>query len=340
SQMEALAEGFVLAYVAMTRAEYKLYLSWDFASASEFSALGYLLQDPGQVQAQLKAKMGWGEEVSCPPDKMHQSIEELCTNYTELFTLEDVSLQTDENQLQLPNADPEHYDLRARRFKRQRPLNTSFHISSFSSLSSRMKDDPDLPDYDQYAESNVVPFTDAEANSEQTIFSFPKGPQPGTCIHNIFEELDFSDPGKAGRLVEENLRISGIDTDWKPVVSQMLETVAEKPLLAGRSDLRLSAIKPEHQLAEMEFYYRNDNISSQKLVSIIRGQSGRSRGSISTAAAGFLKGFIDLTFKFDGKYYILDYKTNYLGDSPADYSLPKLRQEMHTTLYDLQYHIY
>src|SRR5699024_6472788 len=130
------------------------------------------------------------------------------------------------------------------------------------------------------------------------------------------------------------------DTEWKPVVSQMLETVAEKPLLTGKSDLRLSAIKPEHQLAEMEFYYRNDDISSQKLLSIIRSQSGGSPGPGSTAAAGFLKGFIDLTFKFDGKYYILDYKTNYLGDSLADYSLPKLRQEMHTTLYDLQYHIY
>src|SRR5699024_4513705 len=220
SQREALAEDLRLAYVAMTRAEYKLYLSWDFASASEFAALGYLLQDPGQVQAQLKAKMGWGEEVSCSPDKMHQSIEELCTNYPDLFALEEVSLQTDENQLQLTSADSEHYDLRARRFKRQRPLNTSFHISSFSSLSSRMKDDPDLPDYDQYAENKVVSFTETEANSEQTIFSFPKGPQPGTCIHNIFEELDFSAPGKAGRLIEEKLRASGIDTEWKPVVSQ------------------------------------------------------------------------------------------------------------------------
>src|SRR5699024_4850873 len=228
---------------------------------------------------------GWGEEVSCSPDKMHQSIEELCTNYPDLFALEEVSLQTDENQLQLTSADSEHYDLRARRFKRQRPLNTSFHISSFSSLSSRMKDDPDLPDYDQYAENKVVSFTETEANSEQTIFSFPKGPQPGTCIHNIFEELDFSAPGTAGRFIEEKLRASGIDTEWMPVVSQMLVTDAAKQLPTGKSDLRLSAIKPEHQLAEMVFYYRNDDISSQKLLSIIRSQSGGSPGPGSTAAA-------------------------------------------------------
>src|SRR5699024_6421300 len=169
-------------------AEYKLYLSWDFASASEFSALGYLLQEPEQVQALLKAKVGWGEKVAYSPDEMHQAIEELCTDYPELFALEDVSLQTGEKQLQLTNADSKHYDLQARRFKRQRPLNTSFHISSFSSLSSRMKDDPDLPDYDQYAENKVVSFTETKANSEQTIFSFPKGPQPGTCIHNIIDE--------------------------------------------------------------------------------------------------------------------------------------------------------
>src|SRR5699024_1613367 len=181
-------------------AEYKLYLSWDFASASEFSALGYLLQEPEQVQALLKAKVGWGEKVAYSPDEMHQAIEELCTDYPELFALEDVSLQTGEKQLQLTNADSKHYELQARRFKRQRPLNSSFHISSFSSLSSRMKDDPELADFDQSAESKVVPFTDAEANSEQTIFSLPKCSQPETCIHNIFEELHFSDPGKAGRL--------------------------------------------------------------------------------------------------------------------------------------------
>ena len=34
---------------------------------------------------------------------------------------------------------------------------------------------------------------------------------------------------------------------------------------------------------------------------------------------GFLKGFIDLVFEHDGRYFILDWKSNHLGDTPAHY---------------------
>src|SRR5699024_11690412 len=55
---------------------------------------------------------------------------------------------------------------------------------------------------------------------------------------------------------------------------------------------------------------------------------------------GFLKGFIDLTFEFNGKFYLLDYKSNYLGDTLGDYDAAALHDEMRFSTYDLQYHIY
>ena len=55
---------------------------------------------------------------------------------------------------------------------------------------------------------------------------------------------------------------------------------------------------------------------------------------------GYIKGIIDLTFKINNKVYILDYKTNYLGQSIKDYSPENLKKIMKQEQYDLQYKIY
>src|SRR5699024_5495396 len=123
----------------------------------------------------------------CSADEMHNAIGELCTNHPDLFSLAEETERADKNQLSLSGIDQQQPELQARAFNRNTPLSTTYHISSFSSLSSRMKDDPDLPDYDQYFGNEEDIFSDAAADDERSIFSFPKGPQPGTCIHNIFE---------------------------------------------------------------------------------------------------------------------------------------------------------
>jgi exodeoxyribonuclease V beta subunit len=55
---------------------------------------------------------------------------------------------------------------------------------------------------------------------------------------------------------------------------------------------------------------------------------------------GFMKGFIDMVFEFKGKYYLLDWKSNYLGKKTADYHRTKLDETMRSRYYFLQYHIY
>jgi len=53
-----------------------------------------------------------------------------------------------------------------------------------------------------------------------------------------------------------------------------------------------------------------------------------------------MTGFIDVIARQDGRYYILDYKSNYLGDAPEDYHPDRLEHEMIANSYDLQYHLY
>jgi exodeoxyribonuclease V beta subunit len=55
---------------------------------------------------------------------------------------------------------------------------------------------------------------------------------------------------------------------------------------------------------------------------------------------GYMKGYIDLVFRFDGKYYLADYKSNWLGDEPQSYEQNQLMQAMADAHYYLQYLIY
>ncbi|WP_372637757.1 exodeoxyribonuclease V subunit beta [Fodinibius sp.] len=343
TRREELAENMRLAYVAMTRAEHCLYLTWMCANASEFSSLGYLLQDPEQVENLLKAKVGYGEKVEGSADEINRAIGNLCEEYPDLFTLQREPGMSggggEGEQLELLAKGPPSPVLRARSFERTDSLASRYRVSSFSSLSSWMDDDPDMPDYDQFlaVDAGEGEMPTAE---ELTMFNFPKGPQPGTCLHHIFEEVDFVTLDHVGTAIENSFAMHGIDPQWKAVALQMLETVVHKPLLPGGGGLKLSALTPSELIPEMEFYYENKAIETRKLLAIIRKEDDGGPPARGEAAAGFLKGFIDLTFQYEGKFYILDYKSNYLGDTYSDYGQSSLRHEMREASYDLQYHIY
>jgi exodeoxyribonuclease V beta subunit len=55
---------------------------------------------------------------------------------------------------------------------------------------------------------------------------------------------------------------------------------------------------------------------------------------------GYLRGFIDLVFEHQGRWFVLDWKSNHLGDSPADYSDAGLQRAMAHHGYHLQALIY
>ncbi|SHE32580.1 DNA helicase/exodeoxyribonuclease V, beta subunit [Fodinibius roseus] len=339
---EELAENMRLAYVAMTRAEHCLYLTWAFANASEFSSLGYLLRDPEQVESLLKAKVSSGEKGDgVDDDEVGRAIGKLCEEYPDLFTLQKkpgTSGAGGEQLELLATGDPSPV-FRARSFGRTDSLASRYRVSSFSSLSSWMDDDPDVPDYDQFLDGDAGE-TEAPAGGALTMFSFPKGPQPGTCLHHIFEEVNFVTLDQAGTAIENSLALHGIDQQWKSVALQMLETVVQKPLLPADGGLKLSALAPSDLIPEMEFYYDHEHIETREMLAIIRKEHDGRPPARGAAAPGFMKGFIDLTFQYEGKFYILDYKSNYLGDTCSDYDQASMQHEMREAFYDLQYHIY
>jgi exodeoxyribonuclease V beta subunit len=71
-----------------------------------------------------------------------------------------------------------------------------------------------------------------------------------------------------------------------------------------------------------------------------RGEGRRVATLDFSTMTGLMKGFIDLIFEHDGRFYVLDYKSNYLGSRYEDYQMESLIMAMDDHHYDLQYLIY
>jgi exodeoxyribonuclease V beta subunit len=75
------------------------------------------------------------------------------------------------------------------------------------------------------------------------------------------------------------------------------------------------------------------------------GQNGRDVSLVSrrlhfSPARGFMRGFMDLVFCWGGRYYLVDWKSNHLGDRVSDYGPVTLSGVMRDNYYVLQYHLY
>jgi exodeoxyribonuclease V beta subunit len=68
---------------------------------------------------------------------------------------------------------------------------------------------------------------------------------------------------------------------------------------------------------------------------------GKPRPSVERSLLnGMFKGFVDLTFEHEGRYYVADYKSNWLGADDAAYTQEAMAGAVLEHRYDLQYVIY
>ncbi|HEJ0423214.1 TPA: exodeoxyribonuclease V subunit beta [Citrobacter koseri] len=182
---------------------------------------------------------------------------------------------------------------------------------------------------------------DVAEEPELTPHQFPRGASPGTFLHSLFEDLDFTQPVDPA-WVREKLELGGYDAHWEPVLTQWLDAVLQAPLTERGVSLRhLSAREKQ---VEMAFYLpiAQPLIASQ-LDALIRRFDPLSAGCPPLdfmQVCGMLKGFIDLVFRHEGRYYLLDYKSNWLGEDSTAYTQEAMASAMQTHRYDLQYQLY
>lgn len=118
----------------------------------------------------------------------------------------------------------------------------------------------------------------------------------------------------------------------------MLET----PL--NEEGISLSQLTAADKQVEMEFYLPIAGpLTAGALDALIREYDPLSWGCPPLdfrQVRGMLKGFIDLVFRHNGRYYLLDYKSNWLGENSEAYTPQAMARAMQSHRYDLQYQLY
>ena len=101
------------------------------------------------------------------------------------------------------------------------------------------------------------------------------------------------------------------------------------------------------RLDELEFYYPAQTITLVDLNALLErhgqpelGRSARDGDLPTPLTQGYVKGFIDLVFEARGRFYLVDYKSNWLGAGPEDYAREHLPAAMEEHLYTFQYLTY
>ncbi|MBN2041826.1 MAG: exodeoxyribonuclease V subunit beta [Spirochaetes bacterium] len=343
AETEELAENLRLLYVALTRASYRCYLFTGKINETGTSSLSYLFHQKNEnTSADLVVNLKLeAEELSY--DSMVNDIskfEKLSENTIEVRSMsfqEYAGLKPDRENID---------DIQCRLFSGT--ISRNWRISSFSALTGNHHEYYEAPDYDRADLNRQPPHTENE--EEQNIFAFPKGAVTGTCFHEIFEKLDFTDYGSrnSAELVEQTLAKYNFGSEWMNPVNKMISGVLEAQLMPDSGELRLKDIPNDFRLNELEFNMPLDLISSDGLAGIFRNYNSDDLNNFSQLLErlgfrphrGMLKGFIDMIFEHNGRFYIIDWKSNYLGSKFSDYSPDLVKNSMKDNLYILQYYIY
>ncbi|VFP87887.1 exodeoxyribonuclease V subunit beta [Candidatus Erwinia haradaeae] len=177
-------------------------------------------------------------------------------------------------------------------------------------------------------------------HTKYTQHTFPKGTRSGIFLHRLLSSLDFSSPLNISWL-EKQIIYQGLNKEWVPVIHEWIENILHTTL--NETGVSLYNIPMKDKQVELKFYLPfSQPLTSEKLNKIMQ-QDPLSAGCPPLRfdqIKGMLEGSIDLVFLWKGKYYLLDYKTHWFGESGDYYTKDRIMQAMQEHRYDLQYQLY
>ncbi len=309
---EELAEDIRLLYVAVTRAKYRCYISWaDVRTKNEpnQSALASLLELADKDFAGQQSRL------------QHFALES-----PEYFDYQLVNPDiTISGHYQLENS---HRELQARTLTRE--LHSHWQMSSYTALSAlSIQDVPELP-LDKANEPDEIKTVSTEE-------SLPKGMHTGNVLHELLEKISFQNLAEKLDISQQRdsiCRKYNLSIEQPEIIDNLLQTVVNTPL-SEDTEFKLANINDKHCIKEMPFYLSMKEIDISQINNIL-ADCPTFQPLNSRRMAGFLTGFIDLICQYQGRFYLMDYKSNSLDD----YHPESLTQAMKEHNYGLQYWIY
>ncbi len=335
AQNEKLAENIRLLYVSFTRAIYKCYTFWGTVRDAQTSPMAYLLYyDYNKKSLDNVLDDMATQIISLTKSEMMEKLKRLEVESEGNISITPIPKDDTEEKEVISKINTGKLDV----VSFSGNTATNFKISSYSSLISG-KYTEDIQDRDSLINMQLnVPDVEQKMSEAKDIFTFPKGVLAGNFFHDILENIDYSQNywESSKNIISGKLEEYGFEDKWYDVICNTIKNILHTPFINGGT---LSDISKLQRVNEMEFYFPLDNLSLKKLMEFsLVGKNSRKLTLIDTK--GFMKGFIDLIFEMDNKFYILDWKSNYLGDKLEDYTVDKLETVMQKELYVLQYYIY
>ncbi|HKI74881.1 MAG TPA: PD-(D/E)XK nuclease family protein, partial [Pseudomonadales bacterium] len=225
------------------------------------------------------------------------------------------------------------------------PPDTHSHwrVHSYTGVARRIVDAEDAA-----APQTFTPgFGDDELESEPASttrfnrFTFPKGPRAGVALHTLLENLDFSRTmADQSEHISRCLARIGLTRNveqWHKVLSDWMSDVTATSLA---TDVRLGDVIRSRRLDEMEFHFPLSTDAGMLNLLKSQGYLGAGATLDIKVLQGMMTGLIDLVFESRGRYFLVDYKSNFLGANFEDYRTVHLENAIRHHHYDLQYLIY
>ncbi|MFG0317461.1 MAG: UvrD-helicase domain-containing protein, partial [Planctomycetota bacterium JB042] len=331
-------EDIRLAYVALTRARHLTVVHHGLVNELELSPLGHLLHGEGKVDA-----VTFRDDLASLAARSDGSIE-----------IVDESPPSPASWTRPDRSAPE---LAAATLGRR--LDRAFRTSSFSALVSGSAGAPGSPE-ETGAERDdpaLEPARDRGAGAVVPLREFVRGTRAGRFLHRVLELADFRvDARDALRDVVDKVRrayaVPAVHTSES--IADALGLALDAPLDGAT---RLADVPPERRWNELPFLFPvapgGAPVRPADLAAVVR-REGPPAVPIEVAdriealdfrpLRGFLRGYIDLVFADapgpDGRFWVVDFKSNDLGPRYGDYEPDALRRAMREHDYDLQALLY
>jgi exodeoxyribonuclease V beta subunit len=349
---ERFEEELRLCYVALTRAKRRCYVHWGAAAkATAQSALTWLLlgraEDVGADKDPAKPSwvLGWSDRMEDATAEWRKRLAAIVAASAGTMDLLDVPPSPAATRVPAEQPPP----LREPRRARREPAARALH--SFSSLIANAPDPEPTPDRRDAAVEPLAPPVPARG-----IFAFARGPAAGQCLHTVLEQIDLAAAASPATtaVVRETLAAAGLAAadahsgEIDPTADVQRALVDLAAALAHANGPPLAALCGGKKQVEWQFALPAEHADVQELARILeqapaehaRAQGRRLRTLRMAPLRGFLVGFVDLVAEHDGRYWVLDWKSNHLGNDAADYAAPHLAPVMVDHDYVLQYHLY
>ncbi|WP_329740505.1 exodeoxyribonuclease V subunit beta [Dyella sp. A6] len=344
AERERLQEDLRLLYVALTRARH---LCWLGIACLKDGAK----KDSGLHKSAFGYVLGGAQSIA--PDDLLPKVLALCDGqpFMAVETLDEPA----STQRHVPSADtlPMHAARPC-----TLPSRTPWWIASYSALAHT--DTPTEPAAPETAGQATLAESSIEIDASpgiaitatpQGMHAFPRGAAPGTFLHDLLEacaDEGFARAAEPSAAIRDAIARRCQKRGWQAWIKPLtdwLPALLRTPLAClGAPPVALAGLTDSCRYrAELEFWFEAHHVDTHALDRLVTRYTlgGVHRPPLSaTLVNGLLKGFIDLVFEHDGRWYVADYKSNWLGPDATAYTADAMRTSVLQARYDLQYAIY